>query len=156
MNKIFFVTFVCLFVSSCKMERWCNEHYPPLTSDSTWASSKIDTVRDTIYFNETELFFDTTGVINTSVNFESVKKKNNVTLTVKAQSGQLKVDCRADSLEKVVEHYKYLDSVYNQRKEVKQLPCYKDHRTNWDVFCRWWSWISLFLLGASIYWIVKK
>lgn len=132
-----------LFFQSCSVEKWCNERYPPITSDSSWTIH--DTITDTIYIPYEDVSFDTSGVVPEGINFERTEVSNGLTLKVSINKGRIKADCKSDSLMVVLKSER--EQHFNEKQKVKYLPCEKEHRTKADVFCRWFTWITI-IIGA--------
>lgn len=84
--------------SSCITQKKCNDRYPPSVRDSTY-------IRDTVIFEvdtvrvpgETVVLRDT--IPCPELNIEKTVKKNHVTASIKIKNGIIDFQCKADSLE---------------------------------------------------------
>lgn len=82
------------------------------------------------------------------------ERKNGITSTVHTKGNVLIVDCKADSLEAIIEardrtisYYKLSDKS-KKHSSIKEVPVIV--KTWWDKFLRWWFWISATTCAAII------
>lgn len=77
--------------------------------------------------------------------FDIIKKHNGIVTELKGNGKTVSCDCKDDSLLIVIakiraDHYAEIDST---KEETRLLECNRQHRTNYDVFCRWLSLFDL-------------
>jgi len=151
LKKLFKIFFILLFLSSCSAQKWCNEKYPPITKDSVWVKTDTLVLYDTIFRPYKEIVFDTTfNFLPPDVVFHSEKKKSGLTSSIDIKGGRIKFKCATDSLIDIIKRLQIEKTNYHLKVDTKWLPCEKEHRKKADIFCRWWTWISIILLIVSI------
>ena len=93
-----FLLVLIILNSGCITQRKCNERYPPSVSDSTYVRDTFIMIVDTVVVpGETVTIRDT--VPCPELNFSKTVKKNHVTAKVVIKNGKIDFECKADSLE---------------------------------------------------------
>lgn len=82
------------------------------------------------------------------------ERKNGITSTVHTKGNVLIVDCKADSLEAIIEardrtiSYYKMSEKNKKQSSVKEVPVIV--KTWWDKFLRWWFWVTAAILSTFI------
>lgn len=140
-----------VLMSSCATQKRCNEKYPPQVSDSTYTKDSIVFVPDTIIVpGETVVITDT--IPCPDVVYHKEVKKNHSTAIVDINKGKLTVECKTDSLEKIIIKQNHIIETNRNRKEVSKPVI--EYRTRFiDMLCRWIAGIAV---GALLILIARK
>ena len=139
----FLLTLIVISLSSCITQEKCNERFPPQVTTIT--KDSIVLVPDTVWLPATELSFDTAGVIPENVEFHhSVHNAHSgLTATVDIHNGTLHVDCKSDSLQRIINEQRHYISTHETKTSP---PLIIKEPTFFDKLCRWIAGLSLFAL----------
>lgn len=89
--------------------------------------------------------------------FSITKKENGIVGTIKSVGNSIAFDCKDDSLKKVISGLIEKNTVNSEEKTVIRYEnCKKNHRTDFDGFCRWFFYIVGPLLFCYIFLRIKK
>lgn len=137
-------------LSSCSVKKYCQDHYPPIQSDSVTTVISYECEHDTIQIPYAELAFDTT-FLPTSIIFHEEEKKDHLSASVDIKGGKLTFKCAEDSLKQVIDGLKKVITVSDHRTNTVVKEVYKEH---WYVTPLIWLFI-VFLLENIIIVLLK-
>lgn len=138
-----------IFFSSCITQEKCYERYPPSVKDSV--SVHDTTIFDTMLVvipSEAVIIHDT--IPCPELNFEKTVTKNHVTAKIKIKDGKIDFECKADSLQRVLNKERKERVVTRTRSSVSKPLIV--HKAYWyDIyFFRPLAGLSLLVLLAML------
>lgn len=145
---------IIAFFSSCVTKNRCERKFPPATSDSTITVYKdsIVHVTDTVYL-DAEYIHIYDSIPCPELEYHKTVTKNHLTASVHISKGQLKVDCKSDSLQKIIHRLEHRLTVETFRKKV-EVHTVQLWRVHW--YDKWARWISIILLPLFAFYIGIK
>lgn len=143
--------------SGCSVEKYCNSHYPPQVSDSTWKEIEYVCEHDTIPIPYRAINWDTTFNFLKDVVLHRVVKDKGLTGTLDINKGKLSFKCESDSSQIYKDFYRKNITNNHIRVETKLKDCDKDHLTKIINYFRYSGIVvHIALLITFIVWLVRK
>jgi hypothetical protein len=146
MKNIIILLFAVTMFSCNLGKNYCSKHYHGENSDSVWTVTTYcwDTVLVPIPYEG--ISFDTSGVIPNNVEFHHTQTKNHLTQTIGISKGRITLDCHEAEYQKEIARLNTIISTTDRSVKVVHDPCDKDHKTKWNYFCTYFTWIILIAL----------
>ena len=151
----FLLILIVIGLSSCITQKRCQEKYPAqvITKDTTIIRDSIITITDTVR-QEGQLIFITDTIPCPQLEYHKSVTKNNLTAKIDISKGKLNVDCKTDSLIKIIETQSHLIKTITTHNEVK-INTVKEFVVHWyDIVFRFLSAV-LFLILLSLIFFIK-
>lgn len=116
------------------------------TNTSSFTPSVISVSGPTVYLKNP---CDSTGKIK---DFKTESSKNGIKQGISSKNGVIKQWCNADSLLLIIETQKQVIEKFSIKDTKEQVHenCKLIHRTSLDVFCRWFTCVTIVLILLSI------
>lgn len=142
-----FVLIACLgWLSSCVTQSKCERLFPTNDSTSTVYREIPVYIHDTVWTPYVDVDFDTSSIgLPVNIEFKHTVKKGHVTGSVEISKGKLTFNCKADSLQHVVDSLIIVTSKSEFRSE-KSKPIEVEVLPWWAKPCLYWFIGSLAVL----------
>lgn len=146
---VMLTTFVSL--TSCNVEKYCQERFPAKTSDSTTTVIEYVPVHDTLYLGYNELLFDTVTEIPPNVLIHHEEKKGRLNASFDIKKGRITFKCSEDSLAHIIDGLRKEITITQKSSSVETEKEFVEHWYLTPLI--WWFFITIaFITGM----IVKK
>ena len=115
MKQLLAILLIAL-LTSCVTQQRCLEKYPPQVKDSVVYKGRLEKFTDTLRLPGEQVQIRDT-IPCPEANISKEVKRGNVTAKLTIKKGVVTVDCKTDSLQKVIDHYKllYEKELYNTK-----------------------------------------
>jgi len=149
-NTLWFL-FACIVLSGCITKEKCNQRFPPISTvhDSIVIKDTTIIVHDTVTIegNEVILFGE---VPCPELSFSNSATNKGLTATVSIAKGKVKVICKQDSLQAIIETKDRQIETYRTIKDNKVTTKTEFYNHWYDPFCRWYTLITLTLITIYV------